>query len=66
MYFTEVGDLVVVIPGMKVPLVLRRRKEEGGGGYINLGDSFIDVFMFGEAVKDLGEGKSESELFTMH
>lgn len=66
MYCTEVGDLVIVILGMKVPLVLRRRKEEDGGGYINLGDSFIDGFMFGEAVKDLGEGKSESELFAIH
>jgi hypothetical protein len=63
---TEVGDLVVVILGMKVPLVLRRRKEEDGGGYMNLGDSFIDGFMFGEAVKDLGEGKCESELFAIH
>ena len=51
---------------MKVPLVHRKRKEEDGGGYINLGNSFIDRFMFGEAVKDLGKGKSESELLAIH
>ncbi len=62
----EVGDLVVVMLGCKVPLVLRKRTEEDGGGYFNLGDSYVEGFMDGEAVMDFNDGKRRSEVFELY
>jgi hypothetical protein len=62
---TEVGDLVVVMLGCKVPLVLRKRTEDGGG-YFNLGDAYIDGFINGEAVKDFEDGGRRSEIFELY
>lgn len=62
----DIGDLVVVILGCKAPLVLRKRTEGDGDGYFNLGDTFVDGYMDGEAVKDLDDGKRESEVFRLY
>jgi hypothetical protein len=63
---TEVGDLVVVVLGCKVPLVLRKKDENDGGGYLNLGDASVDGFINGEAVRDIEDGKRKSEIFELH
>jgi hypothetical protein len=47
----EVGDLVVVVLGCKVPLIFRKRTEEDGGG---------------ETVKDLDDVERRSEVFELH
>jgi hypothetical protein len=62
----ELGDLIVVVMGCKAPLVLRKRAEEEGGGYLNLGDAYIDGFMKGEAVRDLDDWKRRLEVFEFH
>lgn len=62
----ELGDLVVVVMGCKAPLVLRKRAGEEGGGYLNLGDAYVDGFMKGEAVRDLDDGKQRLEVFELH
>lgn len=63
---SEEGDLVVVVLGCTVPLVLKKRSEEDGGGYFNLGDAYVDGFMHGEAIRDFNDGKRVSEVFELH
>jgi len=62
----EEGDLVVVVLGCKVPLVFRPRSEEEGGGFLNMGDSYIPAVMDGSVVKDVEDGKRVSEVFYIH
>ena len=52
--------------GCMVPLVLRERTEEDGGGCLNLGDAYVDGFSNEEAVKDLDDGKRRSGVFEPH
>lgn len=61
----EVGDLVVVMLGCKVPLVIRKRTKDGGG-YFNLGDAYVDGFINGEAAKDFEVGERRSKVFELH
>jgi len=63
---TEVGDLVVVVLGCNVPLVFRKRGEESGSGYFNLGDAYVDGFMGGRAIKELDAGKRSTEIFELY
>jgi Heterokaryon incompatibility protein (HET) len=67
-------DVVVVVAGCEVPVVLRRVQEdvggEGGGGgneigekWVNLGDTYVDGFMAGEAVVGLERGRYKMKFF---
>lgn len=51
----EIGDLVVAVLGIEVPLVLRKRTGEDANGYINLGDAYVEGLMYGDAVKEIPE-----------
>jgi hypothetical protein len=54
---TGAGDLVVVMSGLKVPLVLRKRPD--GDGYINLGDAYVQVDMDERALDNIDVKKDE-------
>ncbi|CZR66624.1 uncharacterized protein PAC_16525 [Phialocephala subalpina] len=60
-YTARVGDVVVVLFGAKVPLVLRG-VEGGKGRWELVGTSYVDGFMYGEAIelRDAGLLKHES------
>ena len=47
-------------------MVLRKRAEDEGDGYLNLGDAYVDGFMKGEAVRDLDDGKQRLEVFELY
>jgi hypothetical protein len=52
---TEAGDIVAIIPGCKVPVVLRKA---GGASneYYNVGDCYVENTMDGQAMKDIESG----------
>jgi hypothetical protein len=51
---TCIGDVVCVLFGCDMPVVLRR---EPGNHYIFVGGCYADGIMYGEAIKDLADGK---------
>ncbi|KAL5320087.1 hypothetical protein ACEPPN_013149 [Leptodophora sp. 'Broadleaf-Isolate-01'] len=53
----ETGDLVCVLLGCSVPVLLRKRKDEGTFEFI--GECYLDGFMSGEALKK-GSGFTET------
>ncbi|TVY78509.1 hypothetical protein LSUE1_G007190, partial [Lachnellula suecica] len=53
------GDLLCVLLGCRFPVVLRRVE----GGYILVGEVYVDGFMDGEALE---EGRFEVETFEIH
>ena len=46
------GDQIYILSGCTVPVILRSRKE---GGFILVGDAYVQGFMEGEAVKAVSE-----------
>ena len=59
----KVGDVVVVIYGCTVPLVLRRRTEEDGGGFLNIGDAYLTGYMDGQAIDQVERGELKAQTF---
>jgi hypothetical protein len=57
-YFSQVGDVCCIFPGMSVPFVLRKRTD---GKYNLVGDCYINGIMRGEIMEQLGEGKFKEE-----
>ncbi|KAG4437944.1 hypothetical protein IFR05_006568 [Cadophora sp. M221] len=57
----QLGDLVVVFPGLDVPLVLRRHT--GGDGYQIVSDAYVQGIMDGETKKYVRPGGFELEEF---
>lgn len=58
----EVGDIIVVAPGCKVPVILRE-SPKGDGRYFTVGDSYIEGMMEGKAVEDIQNGTRKFETF---
>jgi len=57
-FFAQPGDVWCIFPGMKVPLILRRRED---GRYYLVGDSYIHGVMQGEVMEQLKEDKLKAE-----
>ncbi|EPE33580.1 hypothetical protein GLAREA_06593 [Glarea lozoyensis ATCC 20868] len=56
----ETGDIVAIIPGCKVPVVLRNAKSSGDE-YYNVGDCYVENIMDGQAMKDIESGSKSFE-----
>lgn len=56
----EVGDIVTVVLGTKVPLLMRKQSD---GKYLLIGESYVQGLMSGEAVGMMNEGKIASQVF---
>ncbi|KAE8451760.1 hypothetical protein EG329_003217 [Mollisiaceae sp. DMI_Dod_QoI] len=65
-FCAEVGDVVVVVLGSPVPIVLRESAPSMGGGYLNIGDAYLNGIMDEEAVMDLERGIGIVEEFVIH
>jgi len=62
----EVGDSVVLLPRCKVPLILRKRTEGDGNGYINIGDAYLEHHMNGEIMRGIKDGLRHFEYFEVY
>lgn len=60
--YVEVGDRVCVVLGCSVPIIFHRE----GDHFLNLGDTFIDGFMNGEATDGISDGKYKLQTFELH
>ncbi|CAG8977618.1 hypothetical protein HYALB_00011721, partial [Hymenoscyphus albidus] len=60
----EVGDIIVVAPGCKVPVVLRA-SAKGDGNFVNIGDSYVEGMMEGRAIADVENGSRKFETFSL-
>lgn len=61
---TMVGDLVCILFGCDFPIVLRERAG-GEGGYVLVGDAYVDEWSDGEAIAALEEGLYQEEEFAI-
>lgn len=61
--FMDVGDVVVVPLGCNTPIILRA---EGSNEYRYVGDIYIHGYMYGEAVKQVEEGRRKLEKYVLH
>jgi hypothetical protein len=57
------GDEIVVMLGCRVPVVLRMKE---GGGWVNIGDAYVDGYIDGEGVKGFEQGNMTAEVFEVH
>jgi hypothetical protein len=62
----EIGDLVILLPRCKVPLVLRKRTEGGEAGYYNIGDAYVEHYMNGEVLREIENGQRYFESFELY
>ncbi|KAK0105888.1 hypothetical protein ONS95_004400 [Cadophora gregata] len=60
----EAGDMVCILLGCKYPVVLRRNKDRGG--YLCIGEAYVDGYMYGEAMRGLDGGGEQVRSFVIH
>jgi hypothetical protein len=58
----EEGDLVCISLGCCHPVILRKVEDH----YINLGEAYVDGYMYGEAMGMLEREELKSEQFGLH
>lgn len=61
---TRLDDIVAVLPGSGVPFVIRSR--ENTGGWLIVGESYVDGLMGGEAIKSWEQGRLQKEILDFH
>lgn len=61
---TRLDDIVAVLPGSGVPFVIRRREE--AGGWLIVGESYVDGLMAGEAIQSWEQGRLQKEILDFH
>lgn len=61
---TRLGDIVAVLPGSGVPFVIRSREE--AGGWLIVGESYVDGLMGGEAIQSWKQGRLQKEILDLH
>jgi hypothetical protein len=61
--FLEAGDVVIAALGCYTPIILRQDGKRNHNTYRFVGDIYIDVYMYGEAVEELVAKKGELESF---
>lgn len=60
--FLRNGDIVCVPLGCSTPVILR---EERNGEYRFIGDAYVDGYMYGRAVDELGDGRRELRKYVL-
>lgn len=60
--FMESGDIVCVPLGCSTPVILRA---ERNGEYRFVGDAYVDGYMYGRAVDELGDGRRELRKYVL-
>ncbi|RDW80972.1 hypothetical protein BP5796_05670 [Coleophoma crateriformis] len=61
----EIGDLIVVLSGCAIPLVLRKKESESSDAWCIVGDAYVNRFMDGKAIDEVGSGARMMETFNI-
>lgn len=57
------GDDIICVPlGCSTPVILRKH----GEGYLFVGDVYVDGYMYGKAMDEMGQGIRQLETFVLH
>jgi hypothetical protein len=60
---SQVGDIVVVVPGLNMPMILRERTEDNTFEYIGL--AYVHGIMDGESVADAARKEIQPQIFSI-